>query len=135
MLNERRWGLIFAIGAVGNLAIGLWMLVDPAGWYHAFPGVPGSGPLNEHFVRDIGATFSTLGAALAWGARRPAFRFPLLVVVTVFNTAHALIHVLDTVRGLFPPGQWAIDAGPVYGTTGFLIVLLGLLARSEKSAA
>ena len=128
-MNDSRWALVFAIGAAGNLAIGLWMLVDPVGWYHSFPGVPGSGPLNEHFVRDIGATFSTLGVALAWGAVRPALRFPLLAVVTLFNTAHAAIHVLDTARGLFPPDQWAIDAGPVYGTTAFLIVLLVLLAR------
>ena len=52
-------------------ATALWMLADPAGWYAGLPAaVPDFGPLNEHFVRDIGATFTMLGIALALGGRR-----------------------------------------------------------------
>src|SRR5207249_4706870 len=57
-----------------NLANGCWMLVAPASWYHGLPAsVPDTGPLNPHFVRDIGAAFITIGVALciaAPGARR-----------------------------------------------------------------
>jgi hypothetical protein len=124
-----RWALIFSLAAFGNLAIGLWMLADPVGWYHATPGVPGSGPLTEHFGRDVGATFTTLGLALVWGARRPALRVPMLALVTLFHSAHALVHVLDTVRGLFPAGQWGIDAPLIYLPTALLLLALGALAR------
>ena len=41
---------------------GAWMLWDPIHWYHTLPAaVPDSGPLNEHFVRDIGCAFTLLG--------------------------------------------------------------------------
>ena len=36
-------------------ANGLVMLLAPADWYAAIPGVPQSGPFNHHFVCDIGA--------------------------------------------------------------------------------
>ncbi len=46
------------------------MLADPAGWFVGLPAaVPDSGPLNEHFVRDIGATFTMLGVGMLWARR------------------------------------------------------------------
>jgi len=129
-----RWALVFGLAALGNLGIGLWMLADPAGWYHATPGVPGSGPLNEHFVRDVGATFTTLGLALVWGLRRPDLRLPMLALVTCFHAAHALVHVLDTARGLFPAGQWSIDAPLIYLPTALLLLALGMLGRQAARA-
>ena len=45
------WSIVFALSAAGNLANGLWMLASPGHWYINLPGnVPGTGPLNEHFV-------------------------------------------------------------------------------------
>ena len=46
-------------------ANGLLMLFDPAGWYAVAPGVPDTGPLNPHFVRDIGCAYILTGFALA----------------------------------------------------------------------
>jgi hypothetical protein len=46
-------------------ANGLAMLYDPAGWYGVVPGVPDTGPLNAHFVRDIGCTYVVAGGAQA----------------------------------------------------------------------
>ena len=46
-------------------ANGLLMLFDPAGWYAVAPGVPETGPLNPHFVRDIGCACILTGFALA----------------------------------------------------------------------
>jgi hypothetical protein len=127
MRNGDGWTLVFGLGALGNLANGAWMLLDPIGWYRDVPGVTGSGPLNEHFVRDVGATFTLLGLALAWGAARPALRRPALAVVAGFYVLHALVHVLDTARGLFPPGQWRIDAVPIYLPALLLLLALALL--------
>lgn len=49
--------LLFGLGNVGNT---LWMLASPTSWYLEVPAsVPDFGPLNAHFVRDLGAMFPT----------------------------------------------------------------------------
>jgi hypothetical protein len=130
------WTWIFLLGAAGNLANGVWMLADPADWYVTLPAaVPDFGPLNEHFVRDIGSAFAMLGAALLWGAFVPGVRVPALVMVTLFNALHAAVHVYDTARGLVGAEHWSIDFPAVYLPTAFLIVLtLVLVRRPERTA-
>jgi len=130
------WTWIFLLGAAGNLANGVWMLADPAGWYVSLPAaVPDFGPLNEHFVRDIGSAFTMLGAALLWGAFVPAVRVPALAMVTLFNALHAAVHVYDTARGLVGAEHWRIDFPAVYLPTAFLIVLTLVLVRRTEPAA
>jgi hypothetical protein len=130
------WTWIFLLSALGNLANGLWMLADPAGWYTTLPaGVPDFGPLNEHFVRDIGATFTMLGLGLLWATVRAAIRLPVLVLVTLFYTLHALVHVYDTGRGLVGPEHWGIDFPAVYVPTVVLVVLTAMLARRPEAHA
>ena len=98
------WTWIFLLGAFGHLANGFWMLADPVGWYTTLPAaVPDFGPLNEHFVRDLGSTFTMLGLGLLWGTFRRAVRVPVLALVTLFSALHALVHVYDTARGLVGP--------------------------------
>jgi hypothetical protein len=124
------WTWTFLIGAVGNLGNGLWMLADPAHWYATLPAaVPDFGPLNEHFVRDIGSTFAMLGIGLLWGAFQRSVRLPVLVLVTLFSGLHALVHVYDTARGLVGPEHWGIDFPAVYLPTVVLAVLTVMLAR------
>jgi len=125
------WTIALAIGGAGNLLNGAWMLADPAGWYAAIPGVTNSGPLNEHFVRDIGAVYALTGIALVWAALRPARRVLLVGAVAAFYVMHALVHVLDTLRGLMQPQQWAIDAVPIYLPT---LVLLGAVMALARRA-
>src|SRR5581483_2403752 len=48
--------LAYTILGLLNVANGVWMLLAPASWYYRLPaGVPDTGPLNPHFVRDVGA--------------------------------------------------------------------------------
>ncbi|MCC6849173.1 MAG: hypothetical protein IT294_11790 [Deltaproteobacteria bacterium] len=130
------WTLVFLLSGLGHLANGLWMLAGPAHWYAALPaGVPDFGPLNEHFVRDLGSTFAMLGLALVWGAARLEVRVPVLVLVTLFNALHALVHVWDTSRGLVGPEHWAIDFPVVYLPTVVLIALTALLVRRTEARA
>ena len=118
------------------LATAGWMLAAPAHWWANLPGrVPDFGPLNEHFVRDIGALFLTFGSALWWAAAVPAVRFPVLAVVTLWNVAHAFVHVWDTVRGLVDASHWTLDIPGIYAPTVGLIVLTVLAARARNSAA
>ena len=130
------WTWIFLLGAFGHLANGFWMLADPVGWYTTLPAaVPDFGPLNEHFVRDLGSTFTMLGLGLLWGAFRTGVRVPVMVLVTVFNGLHALVHVYDTGRGLVGPEHWSIDFPAIYLPTLVLLILTALLVRRAAGRA
>jgi hypothetical protein len=128
------WTWVLAILAVSNLANGAWMLARPAGWFHDLPfAVPDFGPLNEHFVRDIGAGFVVQGCALLWAAFTPAWRVPLVAPVTLFSILHAMGHVYDTGRGVVGPAHWMIDLPAIYLPALFMTVLLWLLARGRRA--
>ena len=58
--------LAIILGAL-MAANGVFMFADPPDWYAAVPGVPDTGPLNLHFVRDIGIAFVVSGLAIIWG--------------------------------------------------------------------
>ena len=89
-----------ALLAAGLGANGAAMLVEPARWYHAVPGVAYTGPLNLHFVRDIGAAYLVAAAGLAWRARRGASAAPAAQCGALFLGLHAAVHVGETLAGL-----------------------------------
>jgi hypothetical protein len=123
--------LLLAMGA-GALINGVWMLVDPELWYTDLPAaVPDFGPLNEHFVRDIGCAFTTAGVALTWAAFVPRFRPPLVATAAVFFVAHALLHVYDTTRGAVDSHHWWLDLPGVYLPALVLGVAAVVLLRRE----
>lgn len=81
-------------------ANGLAMLVAPIDWYQAVPGVTGTGPLNLHFVRDIGCAYLVAAGGLVWMWRDPqAWRAAM--AGSVFLTLHALVHVGEMIAGGF----------------------------------
>lgn len=124
------WTWALGLFALGNVANGLWMLVDPAGWYANLPAaVPDFGPLNEHFVRDIGAAYVTIGAALGCAAWIATARVLAVGLAALFSGLHALGHVHDTVRGFVGPEHWWIDFPGVYLPAIVLAVLTVVLAR------
>lgn len=125
------WALgIFGLTTLANAA---WMLADPADWYARLPAaVPDTGPLNTHFVRDIGSAFAVTGAALLWAAVRPAVRVPVLAFTTLFYLLHALVHVTDTLAGRLPAAHWWIDLPGVYAPAALLAVLTAAAARSQR---
>ena len=123
--------LLLLVGA-GSLANGVFMLVDPGRWYTDLPAaVPDFGPLNEHFVRDIGCAFTTVGVALAWAAFVPRFRPPLVAMAAVFFVAHAVLHVFDTARGAVDARHWWLDLPGVYLPALLLAVAAVVLLRRE----
>lgn len=85
---------ILAAMMAGN---GVVMFVDPPAWYAAVPGVPDTGPLNLHFVRDIGIAFITAGVALAWSELGAGWRASALAAV--FIGGHSALHVGETILG------------------------------------
>lgn len=102
-----------AVLGVALAANGLFMLAGPAAWYAAVPGVVETGPLNPHFVRDIGAAYLVCGAALAVFAAKPAAR-PAAQVAAAFLGIHALVHLWDAVAGREAWGQLLVDRPTVF---------------------
>ena len=114
----------FWLFGILNVANGLWMLLSPATWYHDLPaGVPDTGPLNFHFVRDIGAAYLTVGLAFCVAARNPASRRGALLVGTSFYVLHALVHLADLLSGRLDSDHWLIDLPGVFLPTILLLVL------------
>jgi hypothetical protein len=99
-------GLLFAANAV-------LMLVDPAAWHGAVPGVATTGRLNAHFVRDVGCACLATGAALFWfavDARARAAAF----AGGVFLALHALVHLAGAARGRESARGLVDDLLPVF---------------------
>jgi hypothetical protein len=88
--------LTYILAAV-MAANGLYMFVEPAGWYATVPGVPDTGPFNPHFVRDIGIAFFTAGAALLWSVLGAGWRASALGAM--FIGLHSLLHIGETIGG------------------------------------
>lgn len=96
--------------AAGLGANGAAMLAQPAAWYHAVPGVLYTGPLNPHFVRDIGAAYLASAAGLAWRALRGPAAAPAAQWGALFLGLHAAIHVGEALAGLCGWRQLLADA-------------------------
>jgi len=91
-----------------QLLNGVFMLLAPELWYHTIPTVPGTGPFNPHFVRDIGCAFIAAGIGLVWLARN-AKAWPAALIGSLFLGLHGLTHVWDLLAGREEPAHFAID--------------------------
>jgi hypothetical protein len=81
-----------AVAATTFFAVGLWMVLSPAGFQAA---VGGFGATNEHLIGDL-ATFNlALAGALGTAAVRPSWRQPVLWFANVQNALHLANHLLD----------------------------------------
>jgi len=138
MTRTRRldaWSWLALVIGVGSIANALWMLAGPMHWYTDLPvKVPDTGPFNPHFVRDVGCAFLAVGVALVWAAFSPGRRLVLIAVATLFLSAHALLHAVDTLRGELPADHWWLDLPGVYLSALALIAATWVLARRELDA-
>jgi hypothetical protein len=115
--------IALAIGlGLGLAANGFLMLVDPAGWYALVPGVPDTGPLNSHFVRDIGCAYLVTGLALAGLALGEAARSAALAGAG-FLTLHALVHVADAIAGRAHGNHLLVDLATVFAPAAIALWL------------
>ena len=90
--------LIAAVLAIATGVNGLAMLLAVPLWYESVPGASETGPINQHFVQDIGAASLVAGLSLAARAWRPRY-WPAAVAGAGFLTAHALIHLVSIIGG------------------------------------
>ena len=89
---------ILTLGLAAAMAAnGAFMFVEPSTWYQSVPGVPSTGPLNLHFVRDIGIAYLTAAVAIAWSEFGAGWRATALGAM--FISLHALLHAGETFLG------------------------------------
>lgn len=116
--------IFFWVFGILSSANGLWMLIAPRAWYFGLPGsVPDTGPLNLHFVRDIGAAFLTLGLAFCFAAPRASRSRHVVLIGATFYGLHALVHVLDLASGRLDSHHWLLDLPGVFLPAIVLAVL------------
>ena len=106
---------------------GLFMLVSPANWYFAVPGVTTTGPFNQHFVRDIGLIFLLVAIAMLAGVARPVARVPLWSAAALWLAGHALFHFWEVAVGICGTGALAQDF-PAVTLPAILTTILALWA-------
>jgi hypothetical protein len=119
---------------LGGVANGIFMLLSPADWYFAVPGVTTTGPFNQHFIRDIGLIFMLLGAALLVGVVRPALRVPFWGMAAIWLSGHALFHAWEVAVGICGTDAIAQDF-PAVTLPAILTVLLTIWAASQTRSA
>jgi alkylhydroperoxidase family enzyme len=102
-MNEMRRRTLTRIGlvvlAVPQLAIGIWALASPRGWFGDFPGagrawLPFFGPYDEHLVVDVASTFLAVGVVLVLAALCLGRRVVQVAAIgyLVYQLPHAIYH-------------------------------------------
>jgi len=123
------------IGAtsIGN---GLWMLLFAENWYFNLPaGIEDTGPLNTHFVHDIGLVYCIAGLAAFYCALRMTRCKAVHIGLTLFTVGHALIHVVEILIGLLPPSHWLIDLPLLFVPAILILAITPFVFRIQEKSA
>lgn len=105
------------------LVNGVWMAVAPGAWYLATPGVTHTGPMNPHFIPDIGLAFLASGAGLLIGTRAGPTAAALALAGATWPALHALFHIWLWFPHGFPQDP-NVAATEIFGVVG--VAELGL---------
>lgn len=133
MKKTDNFGIILLLFGIGDFVNAFWMLASPMHWYLNLPAsVPDFGPMNEHFIRDLGAMFLVFGAILIWSALKPGMRKFALGTNFAWYSVHSIVHLFDTFRGLVAMEHLLIDLPLVYIPTCILAVLLFVWNRQPE---
>ncbi len=120
-----------AVIGLFNVANGLYMLFAPGAWYASVPGVISTGPMNLHFIVDIGLAFIASGIGQMLGARLGIVAGVLALAGSVWPALHALFHVWGwTVHGF--PTQPEVATSELLGVVG--VSALGVFLAIRRNA-
>lgn len=111
---NRGFALVLWLIGLVSLVNAAWMLAHAGSWFAVTPGVGNTGPLNAHFVHDVGLAYGVCGAGLLWCAARPAACRPVYLGIAAFLAGHAVMHAVEIALGRLPPGHWWIDLPLVF---------------------
>lgn len=104
------------------ISVALLMLAAPEVWYAIQPGVAAHGPMNPHFIRDIGCAYLVVGACLIAAVRPGEGSIALLSAAAGILCLHAGVHAAEGFAGSHP--LTAAD-----GVTVFLPALVAVWLR------
>ena len=118
-----------AIIALIYVANGTYMVVDPAGWYASVPGVTATGPMNAHFIPDIGFIYMLSGLAFVVACRRQQEYRLWVSVGTAWPAVHGVFHIVEWLTHGPPPASiWVAEALAV-----LLPVMIGITLALRPS--
>lgn len=125
--------ILGALYAIGN---GIFMVIDPIGWYNAIGTVKATGPANEHFIKDVGIAFLVSGLLLIYAAINPIMRWGTAIIGNLYLTFHGILHIYEVLAGICSPDIFWQDAPFVLGIPILVWAGIGiLLARQRISPA
>lgn len=92
------------LGLLGlfHLVNGLTMILAPDTWFATVPGVALTGPMNHHFIVDIGLAFLASGAGMMAAMRPGRTAITLALAGAVWPALHALFHIFNWITMGFP---------------------------------
>ena len=125
--------ILLGILGLFHLGNGAAMLLAPESWYAATPGVGMTGPMNHHFIQDIGLAYLASGAGLILGARAGRTAATLALAGAAWPALHALLHVWGWIAHGIPRDATAFvsEAVGVVALAALGALLAGLRARNE----
>ena len=105
-LLKSTYNILGAI-SIGN---GVWMILSASTWYRKMPiNAEDTGPLNPHFVHDIGLVYLLVGVGAFWCAYRLTKCIEVHIGITTFMLGHAIIHIAEILLNHLPSNHWLID--------------------------
>ncbi|VAW04268.1 hypothetical protein MNBD_ALPHA07-531 [hydrothermal vent metagenome] len=108
---------ILLLLAVYFAGLAAWLIIHPLTFYQTIPGVPDTGPFNDHFSRDVGFAFLVSAAGLWLGAIRGDKT--LAVLGAAFPVLHGVFHVV---------GIGQTEVSDIAGILGELLPTAGIAA-------
>jgi hypothetical protein len=130
-VNPDRSAAYWTLLVLGALATfnGAMMLIAPEPWF--LRAAADTGPLNLHFVRDVGAAYAASGLAALWAAHNAEWRAPLAACAALFQILHAAIHVSEATGGGPPIGRLLGETAVVFLPT---LMLTGVALHALRRA-
>ncbi len=116
--------MLLTVG-VAQLLPGLLAFLAPGAFYDAIGPYP---PENDHYIKDVGTWQIALGVAALSAVRRdPAWRTPVLALLTLQYALHAISHLIDVGE---PDPAWQ---GPfaLIGLSLAAVLLAGLVVKER----
>lgn len=125
---------------VPQLALGIWALISPTGFYGTFPVVAGQhwlpayGPYDSHLVTDVGSTFLAIGLLMllaAYFLERRVVQVALIVYLA-YDIPHFIFHLAHD--NALSSGSQVVNGVALGLSVLSALALLGLTRRAPGSA-
>ena len=108
-----------------HLVNGAWMIASPNSWYWTTAGVAATGPMNPHFIVDVGLAFLASGAGLLMGLGAGPQAAAFALAGATWPVLHALFHIWQWLAHGFPV-QTDVAATEMIGVVGLAALGAGL---------